>query len=405
MVLRRTACLPFLTPSSKKIPSRADAVTSRLTCVLLVSLLAVVPAVAQTPETDPKTAIDRLAAFDYPTRMNAARLLRRMTAADVVPPLEQAVRSHQDQFVRYRALVLLTAFNDRGTAGVMRSLLADRNDRVREVAYRWFELHPDPALTPTLLAALNTEQAEFVRPALIHALAALGVDAQVQRALVEETGRGLDFFRSAVIDALGEHRAAYALDAIMPVALLQGPLQDDAVIALGRIRDKRALATLKGLVNAPPDVVPAVYAARCLIEDGCAEAIANLNEIARRRGPALSTARASVAAIGVIAAQADVAATEALVVLGTAPGLGNDAAVAFGGLSVRNPDHVIAWLEGAAESTRTAAVALLRAGFEALEEDFAEEQFYAAARARYWSSPEGSVTRTVTAALIDKLDF
>jgi hypothetical protein len=112
-----------------------------------------------------------------------------------------------------------------------------------------------------------------------------------------------------------------------------------------------------------------------------------------------------VAAIGVIAAQADVAATEALVVLGTAPGLGNDAAVAFGGLSVRNPDHVIAWLEGAAESTRTAAVALLRAGFEALEEDFAEEQFYAAARARYWSSPEGSVTRAVTAALIDKLDF
>ena len=379
--------------------------TSRLICALLVSLLAVVPSATQAPEGDLKTAIDRLSAFDYPTRMNAARMLRRMAAGDVVPALVQAARSHQDQFVRYRALVLLTAFNDRETSALMRSLLNDRNDRVREVAYRWFELHPDPLLTATLLSALNTEQAEFVRPALIHALAALGSDSQVQRALVEETGRGLDFFRSAVIDALGEHRAAYALDAITPMALLQGPLQDDAVIALGRIRDTRALATLNGLVNAPPDVAPTVYAARCLLANGCAEAITYLNDIARRRGLPLTTARASVAAIGAIAAQADVTATEALVALGTAAGLANNAAVAFGEVAVRRPEHVIGWLERAPENTRTAAIALLRAGFEALEEDFAEEQFYAAARTRYWSSAEGSGTRALTAALIDKLDF
>jgi hypothetical protein len=44
-------------------------------------------------------------------------------------------------------------------------------------------------------------------------------------------------------------------------------------------------------------------------------------------------------------------------------------------------------------------------GFESLEEDFAEEQFYAAARAAYWAAPETSEQRALTASLIDKLEF
>ncbi len=91
----------------------------------------------------------------------------------------------------------------------------------------------------TLLAALQTEQAEFVRPALVSALAALGNDPQVQRALVAEAGRGLDFFRIGVIEALGERRAAYAVDTIVAAAKLDGPIQDDAVLALGRIGGAR----------------------------------------------------------------------------------------------------------------------------------------------------------------------
>ena len=93
-------------------------------------------------------------------------------------------------------------------------------------------------MAPILLAALQTEKAEFVRPAMVSALAALGDDMRVQRALLGEVGRGLDFFRGAVIDALGDRRAAYALDGIAAVAKLQGPLQDDAVLALGRIGDR-----------------------------------------------------------------------------------------------------------------------------------------------------------------------
>jgi hypothetical protein len=54
---------------------------------------------------------------------------------------------------------------------------------------------------------------------------------------------------------------------------------------------------------------------------------------------------------------------------------------------------------------RSRATELLREGFESLEEDFAEEQFFAVARAAYWNAAEGSATRTLTATLIDKLEF
>jgi hypothetical protein len=47
----------------------------------------------------------------------------------------------------------------------------------------------------------------------------------------------------------------------------------------------------------------------------------------------------------------------------------------------------------------------MQEGFESLEEDFAEEQFFAAARAAYWAAPEASPARTVAATLIDELEF
>src|SRR5690349_7296538 len=160
----------------------------RAATVLLAMLLCVAASRAAAQMADLKTSVSRIAALDYATRMNAARLVRRAPAAEAVPVLLAAVLDSPDQFVRYRALVLLTAFNDRGTSGLMTTLLSDKNDRVREVAYRWIERHPDPALVPTLLAALQTEQAEFVRPALVRALAAHGRDPLVQRAMVAEAG-------------------------------------------------------------------------------------------------------------------------------------------------------------------------------------------------------------------------
>src|SRR3954469_5521300 len=127
-------------------------------------------------------------------RMNAARSIRRYAADDAFPSLAAAVLAHPDEYVRNRAFILLTAFNDRGTADLAKSLIGDRNDRLRESVFKWLDQHPDPKLVPTLLSSLQTEVAEFVRPALIGALTAVDQDPVVQRALLTETGRGLDFF-------------------------------------------------------------------------------------------------------------------------------------------------------------------------------------------------------------------
>src|SRR5204863_5585785 len=116
----------------------------------------------------------------------------------------------------------------------------------------------------------NTEAGEFVRPALVRALAALGEDARVRQALLREVTRGQDFFRSAVIEALGDHKAAYAFDAITGVAKLEGPLQDDAALALGKIGDQRALETLAALQRtAPRQTQPSIAAAICLLGINC----------------------------------------------------------------------------------------------------------------------------------------
>src|SRR5262252_10672682 len=119
-------------------------------------------------------AIDKLGSLDYATRTEASQLVRRTVSAQAVPVLLQTVTGHADGYVRYRALVLLTGFNDPRTKDAMRESLASPNDRLRTVALSFFEHNPDPALVPSLLTALENEQAEFVRPALVRALAAVG---------------------------------------------------------------------------------------------------------------------------------------------------------------------------------------------------------------------------------------
>src|SRR5215471_14202447 len=59
-----------------------------------------------------QAAIDKLGDLDYATRSNASRTVRRTATAQAVPALLQAVAEHNDGYVRYRALVLLTGFND-----------------------------------------------------------------------------------------------------------------------------------------------------------------------------------------------------------------------------------------------------------------------------------------------------
>src|SRR2546422_954201 len=92
------------------------------------------------------------------------------------------------------------------------------------------------AVSPAQLkAAIDKEHANSVRRAFVRARAALGGDRGVQQRLSKEVGSGEDFFRSAVIEALGDYKAQYAYEAITAVAKLDGPLQDDAALALGKI--------------------------------------------------------------------------------------------------------------------------------------------------------------------------
>src|SRR5688572_12322222 len=74
-------------------------------------------------------AIDSLGAFEFPQRMAAARTVRRAAAGAAIPALRRAVSSHADQYVRFRALVILAGFNDPRTREVMLAALDDRNDR------------------------------------------------------------------------------------------------------------------------------------------------------------------------------------------------------------------------------------------------------------------------------------
>jgi HEAT repeat protein len=384
-------------------------VRTRVILLLVWAVLSanVRPAATQTSSaTDLKTLIGNLSSLDYATRMDAARLIRRAPAADAVPALVEAVRRHSDEYVRNRAFIVLSSFNDKGTGDLVRSLLGDRNDRLRESAFKWLEQHPDPRLAPTLLAALQTEVAEFVRPALIGALTVVDQDVQVQRALVAEVGRGLDFFRSAVIDGLGRRHAAYAVDVIAPITRDDGPLQQDAVLAIGRIGGPKADAILGAATGLPADVQVTMRAAMCLAGKDCATHVPGLAAAATAASARPVVVRAAIAGLAAVAESGNVAALQALLDISVrAPALRDEVALGFAALALRRPSAVLDWLDSAAEPARNAALDLLKDGFESLEDDFAEEQFYAATRAMYWQAAENSPTRTLMAMIIQRLEF
>ena len=91
-----------------------------------------------------------------------------------MPALLQAVVEHADGYVRYRALVLLTGFNDPRTRDAMRESMTSPNDRLRTVAYSFFEHNPEPALVPDLIASLDEVYQRVIAWALGHRAALVG---------------------------------------------------------------------------------------------------------------------------------------------------------------------------------------------------------------------------------------
>lgn len=356
-----------------------------------------------------RRAIGQLGDFDFATRTRAARLLRRAPIEETVPLLIEAVTRHDDSFVQYRAFVLLTGVAERRVREVLAHALESPNDRLREVAYKFLERQPEPSLTGRLLAALEREQSEFVRPALVRALAARGGEARVREALVVEAGRGEDFFRSAVIEALGNHQARYAVPTLIRLAQQDGPLQDDAVLALGRVGDSRALETLAELQRrGPRELQPTVAAAICLLGVSCDLQLRYLVDTLRFAvavpgvQPLL---RATAAALAAVAVAGRPEALEALLdsgVTATDP-VRAPLALAVGTVALRNPSLALAALARRTDRRETAL--LLRDAFDMLDEDFEEEQFFAEVRRVYWAAPTGSAERAVAELLVELLEF
>jgi len=359
-----------------------------------------------------QAAIDKLGNLDYATRMTAARTIRRAPTAQAVPALLRASSEHADGYVRYRSLVLLTGFNDPRTKDSMRAALTSPNDRLRSVAYSYFEHNPDRSLLPDFLQALEKEQGEFVRPSVVRAVAALGEDPRVRQPLVREAARGEDFFRSAVVEALGDFKATYAYDALNAIAKLDGPLQDDAAIALGKIGDKRALETLATLQrSAPRQSQPSVAAAICLLGINCTSHEHYLSETLKFSDKNIGfqeMLRSTAAGLGAIAIAGHPEAVDMLVEVGIpsrdparAP-----IALALGTVALRNTPLMLAKLESlSGRPELDGTLALLAEGFDMLEEDLDKERFFVLARRTFWESADASPRRALMQTLIGKLDF
>jgi HEAT repeat protein len=356
-----------------------------------------------------QASIDTLGSTDYPIRATSARTIRRAEAAVAVPSLLQAVKQHKDEYVRFRALVVLAGFNDPRTRDVMALAIADKNDRLRTVAYGYFERNPDKAMAPALLAQLASEQSEFVRPSLTRALAAHGDDPKVRHAMETLVMQGQAFFRSVVIEALGDHRGTYAVKPIVEVAKTDGPLQDDAALALGKIGDKSVLPVLAALQrSAPRESQPSVAAAICLLGVNCASHLPYIVESLRFSIATIGfqpLVRSSASALAMLAGAGRTEALTELITQGAATEdpVRAPVALAVGTVALRNTPLLLKVLENA--SLQDPAIELLREAFDMLEEDFEEERFFAAVRRAYWQSPAGSPARAVADTLVKKLEF
>lgn len=356
-----------------------------------------------------KAAVDLLGSMDFPVRMDAARTVRRAEPAVAVPTLLEAATNHKDWYVRFRALVVLSGFNDPRTGETMLKMLQDKHDRLRAVAYAWFERNRDPAVLPRLLAALDREESEFVRPALTRALAAYGADPKVREVMTALVMRGQDLFRAVVIEALGEHRGSYALQPISDVARLDGPLQDDAVLAIGRLGDKRGLVVLADLQRtAPRNLQPSIAASICLLGSNCASHEGYLVETLKFgiANPGYQElVRAASAGLAALAVAGNTDAAGALFELGAPTRDPERAAIALaiGTIALRNPSLVLQVLESRRDLV--AATELLREAFDMLDEDFEEERFFVTVRRAYWAAPAGSAGRRIAETLIQRLEF
>lgn len=382
---------------------------------LLVGMVLVVhSAAAQTAPADLRAAVDQLGDFDYTARMEASRTLRRADPDAALPVLLDALQHHEDSYVQFRSVVLIYGLERPQVRTVFEEALDSPNDRVRAAAYEYFEQIPSAAVVSTLLAALDTETSEFVRPYLVRALAANDDDPAVQARLIREIDRGQGYFRGAVIEALGDHGAVYAVDALIPIIAGEGPLHDDALLALGKIGDPRTLAPLRRVQErAGAELQPIVSATACLLDLDCEGQLRYIGEALQYSATTVDgenpeLLRSAASALGALASVGRREALDMLFEVGLAA---HDTArapiaLALGTVALRNPELVrVALVDAGQQFVPEDELLLLRDAFDMLDEDFAEERFYVLMRRDYWGARIGSRTQAVADAAIRILEF
>jgi hypothetical protein len=195
----------------------------------------------------------------------------------------------------------------------------------------------------------------------------------------------------------------------MEVAALVGPLQDDAVIALGKIGDKQALPVLAGLQRtAARELQPTIAAGICLLGVNCGSHLGYVQKIlgfAEDNPGYQEMVRAAAAGLGAIAIKGDAEALTMLFAHGI-PSLDPiraPLALAVGKVALRNTPLMLQVLQKTKD--QAGAIELLREGFDMLEEDLEEERFFVTVRRSYWAAPDPSPVRRLAEQLITKLDF
>jgi HEAT repeat protein len=291
-------------------------------------------------------------------------------------------------------MTLLTGFSDPRTEDAMLAAMVSPNDRLREVAYGYFEINPNPALAPKMLAALEKEEGEFVRPALIRALAAIPRDLKIIDVLMRDAMRGVDYFRSTVIEAIGDYKVAMAMPRL---------------VEIGKIGDKTQLGTLAQMQqSAPKETQPAIAAAICLMGTNCSAHIGYLEKtlaFADTYPGYQELLRGAAAGLGNIARQGNEDALRILFDVGipSQDPVRAPVTLAIGLVALRNTPLMLKTLLARPDQDR--AVGIVAEAFDMLEEDLEEERFFVAIRKAYWAAPDGSPTRKLCELLINKLDF
>jgi len=193
------------------------------------------------------------------------------------------------------------------------------------------------------------------------------------------------------------------------IAKVEGPLQDDAATAIGKIGDKTQLGTLAAMQqSAPKETQPAIAAAICLMGTNCSAHIGYLEKTLRFADtyPGYQDLlRGAAAGLGNIARQGNDEALRILFEVGipSQDPVRAPVTLALGLVALRNTPLMLKTLQ--ARPDQDAAVGIVAEAFDMLEEDLEEERFFVAVRKAYWAAPDGSPTRKLCELLINKLDF